>query len=130
MAHTSDAERQACIDECLICHRICLETATHCLELGGEHAEAAHVRALLDCAELCSTSAGFMLRDSPLHGAVCGACASACERCAESCEAIPGSDERMEACAETCRRCAESCRRMAAAAAAGPGADPSPHALD
>jgi len=123
MAHHSDPELQACIDECLICQRICLETATHCLELGREHAEAPHIRALLDCAELCATSAGFMLRSSPLHGAVCGTCASACERCAESCEALPDPDEQMLACAETCRRCADSCRRMASSPAAGHGSE-------
>jgi hypothetical protein len=115
MATHLASDLQACIEECLECHRICVETANHCLELGGDHAEAAHVRALLDCAELCATSADFMLRGSPLHGAVCGACATACDRCAESCEAMPDLDEQMEACAEACRRCAESCRRMARA---------------
>ena len=122
----ADPELQACIDECLICERICLETMSHCLELGGGHAEAAHIRALLDCAEICATSAGFMLRGSPLHGAVCAVCAEACERCAESCESLPEVDQQMEACAETCRRCTESCRRMAAHAARGLGAIGSP----
>jgi hypothetical protein len=126
MAHELDPDLQACIDECVLCQRVCLETANHCLELGGEHAEAAHIRALLDCAEICATAAGFMLRDSPLHGAVCGACASACERCAESCEALPDADEQMLACAETCRRCAESCRSMASPSAAGPGHEARP----
>jgi hypothetical protein len=123
MAHHIEAEMQACIDECLACHRICVETANHCLELGGEHAEASHVRALLDCAELCATSAGFLLRSSTMHGAVCGACATACERCAESCESMQDADEQMEACAEACRRCAESCRRMAAGSGTEAGAE-------
>jgi hypothetical protein len=118
MAHAIQPDMQACIDECLDCHRLCVETASHCLELGGEHAEASHIRTLLDCAELCATSAGFMLRSSPMHGEVCGACARACDRCAESCEGLGDSDEQMLACADACRRCAESCRRMAISAGA------------
>jgi len=107
---------QRCIQECLQCHRICLETVTHCLHKGGQHAEAAHIRLLLDCVEICQTSANFMLRGSELHTRTCGVCAEVCERCARSCEQI-GGDEQMQACAEACRRCAESCQHMASMAA-------------
>jgi hypothetical protein len=106
-------EMRRCIEECTTCHEVCLATVAHCLEAGGEHAEAAHVRLLLDCAQICVTSADFMLRGSELHGETCGACAVVCERCAESCERF-ADDEVMSACADVCRRCAESCRRMAA----------------
>jgi hypothetical protein len=125
MAHAITSERNSCIDDCLACHRICVETASHCLELGAEHADAAHIRTLLDCEELCAVSADFMLRGSPMHGVVCGACALACERCAESCEQVAADDEEMRSCADLCRRCAESCRRIdrAAQADAGRGAE-------
>jgi hypothetical protein len=105
-------EMRRCIDECLSCFRTCLETVTHCLEKGGRHAEASHIRLLLDCAEICQTSAGFMLRTSDLHTRTCAVCAEICERCARECEAF-GDDPVMRACAEACRRCAESCRQMA-----------------
>lgn len=108
-------DMQQCIDECLNCHRVCLETVQYCLGKGGKHAEARHIRTLLDCAEICQTSANFMLRGSDLHGRTCAVCAEVCRRCAESCEQM-GDDEQMRACAEACRRCAESCERMAAAA--------------
>ena len=107
---------QRCIQECLQCHRSCLEIVTHCLRTGGTHAEAGHIRLLLDCAEICQTSANFMLRGSDLHTHTCGVCAEVCERCARSCEQM-GNDEQMQACAEVCRRCAESCRQMASMAA-------------
>ena len=121
MAHTAttghlSAEMQKCIDACDDCRAECLTTLAYCLEKGGEHAEPEHIRLLLDCAEICATSAGFMLRGSDLHGGVCGVCADVCERCAESCEAMEG-DEQMRACAKACRQCAESCRRMAGQAA-------------
>lgn len=111
--HTMIDERMhACIQACQSCHDICTETVTHCLEMGGEHATPSHIRLLLDCAEICQTSANFMLRSSAAHGAVCNVCAAVCERCAEDCERF-GDDEMMQRCAETCRSCAESCRETA-----------------
>lgn len=107
-------EMRQCIDECLRCYAVCVETKAHCISMGGKHAEASHIGALADCAKLCETSANLMLHNSELHGRVCGICADACERCAESCEQVDRNDEVMRRCVEECRRCAESCRRMAA----------------
>jgi hypothetical protein len=103
-----------CINNCTNCHNICTETVMHCLRMGGKHAEAGHIRLLLDCAEICATSASFMLRESDLHARTCALCAEACERCADDCERIGPDDEMMSRCAEMCRRCADSCHRMAA----------------
>jgi len=109
-------DMKACIENCGQCHDICLETVAHCLEKGGRHAEASHVRLLLDCASICHTSADFMLRGSDLHRLTCGVCAEVCQRCAEACERM-AEDELDRRCAEACRRCAGSCRQMAGAAA-------------
>ena len=105
-------EMQECIKNCQDCHSFCLETVTYCLEKGGKHAELGHMQLLLDCTEICQTSANFMLRDSDLHSRTCGVCAEVCERCAQSCAQFP-DDTQMIACADICRRCADSCRRMA-----------------
>ena len=88
-----------------------METITHCLQMGGEHAEAEHIRTLMDCTQICATSTDFMLRGSPAHADVCGVCADVCEECARTCEEMNGAE--MKRCAEQCRRCAESCREMA-----------------
>lgn len=101
-----------CIERCLDCHKACTETMVYCLQQGGKHAEANHIRLMLDCAEICQTAGHFMQRGSPLHGAVCGACALVCQRCAADCERLSAGDNRMAACAEMCRRCADSCQRM------------------
>lgn len=118
MAHTAaesmTSEMQECINNCLECHRICVATAGHCLDMGGKHASREHQTTLLDCAQICATSADFMLRQSPMHGMVCATCAEACRRCADACERMAGGDQTMQQCAEVCRRCAESCKRMAA----------------
>lgn len=113
MPHQISSEMRACIQDCTDCHTVCVETIDHCLRLGGAHAEAGHMRLLLDCAQSCATSADFMLRGSDFHRPLCGLCAEICDRCAEDCERF-GDDEQMRRCAELCRRCAESCRRMAA----------------
>ena len=106
------ANMQSCIEECLDCHRICVETTQYCLNKGGKHAQAEHIRAMLDCAQICATSADFMLRGSDLHVHTCAACAEVCDACAESCERM-GDDAQMKRCAEACRACAASCREMA-----------------
>lgn len=112
MAHLeSNAAMRSCIDECQSCHEVCVETLTHCLSMAGKHAEAEHITTLMDCAQICTASADFMLRGSAFHADVCGVCADICDECAESCDALEGAE--MKRCADQCRRCAESCREMA-----------------
>lgn len=102
-----------CVDSCIASHRMCLETARYCTEQGAPaHIEATHIALLLDCAELCQTTANSMLRRSPQHALLCDACARMCEACARDCAKISG-DARMQACAQTCRDCAASCKEMA-----------------
>lgn len=117
MSSQMSKEIQQCIEDCLDCHSICLVTVPHCLQLGGKHAAPDHITTLLDCAEICQTSANFMLLNSPLHRRVCEVCAEACVRCAEDCERTADGDQQMLSCAAVCRRCAESCRTMASMAA-------------
>jgi hypothetical protein len=112
MAHHADPAMQECIDRCQTCQETCLSTITHCLEKGGKHATAEHIQLVLACAEICDTSARFMLVDSEFHGRVCEVCAEVCDACAKECASM-GDDEVMQQCAEACRRCAESCRQMA-----------------
>lgn len=106
-------EMQVCIQNCMSCHQVCVITLSHCIEKGGRHAEAAYLKSLIDCAQICTTSADFMSRDSDIHPSICSACAEACLACAQSCELF-SEDEVMKACAEMCRQCAGSCKHMAA----------------
>jgi hypothetical protein len=103
------AERatQECIKECAGCHAICLAALAQFIETKTRTYDDEHMRLLLDCAEICQTTANFMLRGSGLHAALCAACAEVCERCAESCN-IHGQ----QVCADACRRCADACRRL------------------
>lgn len=114
MPHHMSATMQECIDRCQSCQEICLESVGHCLELGGKHAAPDHIRMLMACAEICDTSARFMMMGSPFHSRTCEVCAEVCAACAKDCEQL-GDDEMMMRCADICRRCAESCRQMATA---------------
>lgn len=106
-------EMKQCTDSCLKCARVCLESVAHCIEKGGNHAEASHIKALFECAKICQTSGELMLLDAESSGRLCGLCAEVCNRCAESCEQF-ADDEQMKACAEICRECASTCQSMAA----------------
>lgn len=115
-----------CIQNCQDCHRACLQTLAYCMKQGGRHARPEHLRLLMDCADICLTSAAFMIRASDLHTHICAACAQVCQRCADDCNEL-SDDLRMKALADTCQHCADSCRAMAgesahAGAAAGSAA--------
>ena len=102
---------QKCIDNCLRCYGVCLRTAmSHCLEAGGKHTEPAHFRLMMACAEICRTSAHFMLIGTDHHKHTCRECAEICTQCAADCKRVGD----MQACVDACRSCAESCRQMAA----------------
>src|SRR3546814_3536084 len=82
-------DRQSCIELCQKCHDTCLETLVgHCLPMGGKRVEQAHVRLMLDCIDICRTSADFMRRSSPMHTLTCAAFAELCEACAKRCAAV------------------------------------------
>src|SRR6266566_623614 len=95
-----------CIEACLSCYRICLGTAMNlCLETGGKHVEPAHFRLMMACAEICRTSAHFMLINTPHHKHTCRECAEICSECAD--------DSSLSAGWKSVWRCAGLARRAA-----------------
>jgi len=111
----NDQNLKECTRKCNDCSEICYRTATHCLQLGGEHASADHQVVLQDCADICATAARFMSRGSHHHSHVCRECAEICAECADGCDRIANGDALMKQCAQICRECAQTCDRMAAA---------------
>lgn len=100
----------SCVDACLRCAKICWQAATnHCLTQGGKHAEAEHLRLLLNCATMCRTAAEFQLSHSRFSNRTAALCAEICEACALSCEGLGDMDE----CVTACRICAASCEEIA-----------------
>jgi len=112
MKHLSE-EIQECIQSCWSCRHECQTVLfNHCLEMGGKHAEPAHVKIMIDCIQICQLAADAMVRKSSLHEIICATCAEICNACSESCEKLESIE--MKRCAEFCRRCAESCKEMSA----------------
>jgi hypothetical protein len=111
--HGVSSDIQHCIQTCLDCHNSCLNTVTYCLQQGQHHSDVAHITLMMDCAEICQTSANFMLRNSALHMRTCSICAEVCDICAMDCQRF-ADDMQMQSCADICRRCAQTCRNMAA----------------
>src|SRR5262245_44147198 len=101
-----------CIDLCLECHRVCLQTSVYCLTKSSEMEMSRHIRLMVGCAELCRLHADFMIMGFEFHPKVGEICTQICDRCADECEKMDG-DEKMRLCAETCRHGAESCRNTA-----------------
>ena len=109
-------DMRKCILTCLECHRICIETMAHGLARGGPYVDNRLIQTLSDCADICHTSASFMMRQSDMHTRICGVCANVCDRCAHDCDGFK-DDEQMAICVAICRQCAQSCRDMTRLAA-------------
>lgn len=103
---------------CQDCAGMCLRTMTACLDPGGNSADALHIAALQDCADICETAARFIARRSPHLAILCRACADICTHCARECDAIL-SDTCAAECAQACRLCAETCLSLTVHAGEG-----------
>lgn len=107
---SNQPDMQDCIDACTNCYQACQQTAlTHCLQMGGRHVAPGHFRLMIDCAEICRTSAALQLAASPFSARLCALCADVCHACAESCRELDG----MEDCLQACEHCENTCREMA-----------------
>ena len=95
---------QDCIQDCLNCHQVCQDEANK-MRQQGQNTD--HVNLLLDCAELCLTTAHFMQHNSPLAGYVNQACAQVCRHCEDVCAQVGMND-----CANACHTCANSCEQI------------------
>lgn len=108
----SGINMEQCIRDCIACYEECTSCLSHCLSLGGKHTEARHITLMMECAELCRTSASIMHLKGEFAFELCQVCADVCDACAESCSNIDPDDETMLKCADVCRKCATSCRNM------------------
>lgn len=109
----SAAECQSCLDACLACHALCLDTALHCLQ-SDPAADAGMIRMLLDCAEICRTNAELLRADGdPLEASM--VCGMVYEQFARECDGLAG-DPQLRRCAEAMRACVDACEHIVMAA--------------
>jgi hypothetical protein len=90
----------SCVAECNHCLAACLDEAdvsmmVRCIELN------------VDCAEICSTTAGFVARNSESTDTLLEICAEVCRACGEECSKHEA--EHCKKCSEICLACADAC---------------------
>jgi hypothetical protein len=111
-----------CIAACWSCARICNTCSDDMIGMDPQGHDmdlmARCTRLCRECADVCSLSAQWMSRLSPLTEEMCRFCARVCDECAELCERHAAHHALCGPCGEECRRCASMCREMAGAKAA------------
>lgn len=107
----SPSRIEECMRQCQQCHDACVSVLfTYCLEKGGRHMAAEHVRLMMDCIVVCRTVADMLRRGSAFFDMMCQLCAEICVACALSCERFRDYD--MQRCADVCRKAAALCRQL------------------
>lgn len=98
-----------CIEDCLNCYTVCEQALAQALS-GNSQTFSQALILIKSCAEICHTSAKFMMMNSAFHVDTCEICAKVCIECADTCESL--GDEGLRECIEACRVCAQSCEEM------------------
>ena len=113
----ADLQRSENYTEVLGALTLCVQICTSCADACLGEAEPAKlrrcIRADLDCAAVCATTARLIVRQTEtpneLAHAQLHACVVACQLCAEECETHARMHDHCRICAEACRRCQERC---------------------
>ncbi|CAL9614077.1 hypothetical protein SUDANB6_05708 [Streptomyces sp. enrichment culture] len=114
-----DKEAMArCIEECIACAQACTACADACLSEGMVGELTKCIRTNMDCADICTTTAGVLSRhtgyDANITRAIVQACATACKACGDECASHAEMHEHCRVCAEACRRCEQACNDLLA----------------
>ena len=107
----SATDLRAAFLACLRAHDACEAAVAHALRAEDGDRVNERVGTLLDCADVCRTTARQIRYGSPLLRGTAGVAAELCARAAEACAAaaLPA----LAVHAEACRRAAACCRRVA-----------------
>ena len=110
-----------CIDACVECVQACTACADACLSDRDVGELTRCIRANLDCADICDSTARVLTRhsgyDTTLLRSVLEGCAVACRTCAAECELHADDHRHCEFCARACRLGEEACNALIASLA-------------
>jgi len=74
------------------------------------------IRLCLNCADVCTATAGVISRPAAYHADVAKpllqACVAICRSCGDECERHAQHHAHCRVCAEACRRCEQACREL------------------
>jgi hypothetical protein len=108
-----------CLEACIECAASCTACGDASISEDDVEEMRAVVRRALDCADLCHTTEGIVLRqtaqDIQVLRAAVTACLTACRACADECDKHAAHHEHCRLCAVACRRCEAACLRVIAA---------------
>ncbi len=71
MTETVTTEMQACMDACMDCHKMCMETMTYCMSKGGKEMDKnmmSMMSMMRDCSEMCMMCMNMMMSGSEFMG--------------------------------------------------------------
>jgi hypothetical protein len=107
-----------CVDAAFECVEACTVCADACLAEETREQLLRCIRLDQDCAEICSTTARVLTRQSEtdwtLMRAQLQACVLACRQCAAECDKH-SEHQHCKVCAEACRKCEKACEAVLAA---------------
>ena len=106
------------LQQCILSLTTCFQVAELTLSLvrcrePDTYKTAAHAKALNDCAQICTTAASFLQRESDLHDIILKAAADICRKTADILKAASDQDGIMQSCAKVAYQCADSCDKTA-----------------
>jgi uncharacterized membrane protein len=74
------------------------------------------IRLCLDCADVCTATAGVVSRpadyDANVTKPLLEACVAICKSCGDECQRHARMHEHCRVCAEACQRCEQACREL------------------
>jgi hypothetical protein len=106
----------AAIDAITDCAQACIADTD--ADLGEQNVTemVSCIRLCLDCADVCTATAGVTSRpagyDADVTKPLLQACVAICKSCGEECERHARMHEHCRVCAEACRRCEQACREL------------------
>jgi hypothetical protein len=109
----------ATIDALTDCAQACTADADDDLSEPNVSELVKCIRSCLDCADICSTTAGVTSRqtdyDANVTRPLLEACIASCRSCSDECDRHAMMHAHCQVCAQACRRCAQACEQLLAA---------------
>jgi hypothetical protein len=106
----------ATIDALSDCAQACIADADADLAEQDLAAMIKCIRLCLDCADVCTATAGVTSRqteyDANVARALLEACVVTCKSCGDECERHAQHHEHCRVCEQACRRCEQACREL------------------
>jgi hypothetical protein len=106
----------ATIDALTDCAQACTSDADDDLSEPDVAEMVKCIRLCLDCADICTTTAGVTSRqteyDANVTRPLLEACIASCKSCGDECERHATMHAHCQVCEQACRRCEQACRQL------------------